>query len=170
MDENNNRDLRDTDESIRIALVCVQNAGRSQMSTAFAKQELDRRGLDDRVELISGGTHPADSVHEIVIEAMREEGIDLVDRTPQKIESDQLESCEYVATMGCSTLQIDAPTVDVRDWALDDPHGAELEAVREIRAEIKRNVNELLDEVETRLGAEDDGPTGDDSVTTHSDE
>lgn len=73
---------------MRIAFVCVQNAGRSQMATAFAEQERAERGLEDDVEILTGGTHPADEVHDIVVEAMREVGIDLSDRTPQEVSTD----------------------------------------------------------------------------------
>jgi len=131
----------------RIAFVCVQNAGRSQMSFAFAERERERRGLD--VELLTGGTHPADAVHEEVIDAMADADIDLSDRTPREITTEELRSCDYVATMGCSTLDLDeAPGVDVRDWALDDPDGKSPERVREIRDEIERRVRALFDEIE----------------------
>jgi len=64
-------------DSIQFGFVCVQNAGRSQMSTAFAEQERDRRGLEDRVSIVTGGTHPADHVHEEVVTVMDEVGIDI---------------------------------------------------------------------------------------------
>ena len=142
-----------TDTPVRVAFVCVQNAGRSQMSTAFAERERAERGLEDVVEILTGGTHPADHVHEAVVEAMREEGFDLSTRTPRKISTAELESCDYVATMGCSTLELDADAsgVDVRDWALDDPDGRDLDRVRAIRDEIETRVRDLFDEVETRL-------------------
>jgi len=57
-----------------------------------------------------------------------------------------LESCDLVATIGCSTLELDAETVDVRDWALDDPDGQEMDRVREIRADIEQRVVALFDE------------------------
>ncbi|WP_251342673.1 low molecular weight phosphatase family protein [Haloplanus halophilus] len=138
----------DTDTDLtRIAFVCVRNAGRSQMSAAFAERERDRRGLD--VEVLSGGTRPADAVHGEVIDAMNEVGIDLSDRTPREITAGELRSCDYVATMGCSTLDLgDAPGVDVRDWALDDPGGRDPERVRAIRDEIAERVRALFDEVE----------------------
>lgn len=117
------------------------------MATAYAERERDRRNLEDDIEIRSGGTHPADSVHDIVLEAMSEEGIDLTDRDPQEISETELESCAYVATMGCSTLEIDAET-DVRDWDLTDPHGRELEEVHEIREEILERVEGLFDELE----------------------
>nr|WP_202613942.1 low molecular weight phosphatase family protein [Halostella pelagica] len=128
--------------------MCVQNAGRSQMSTAFAERERDRRGLDDRVEILTGGTHPADHVHEEVIDVMDEAGFDLSDRTPREITIEELQSCEYVATMGCSTLDVGevGSDVDVRDWALDDPDGEDMERVREIRDEIEQRVIALFDE------------------------
>ena len=135
-------------DPIRIAFMCVRNAGRSQMSTAFAERERDRRGLEDRVELLTGGTHPADRVHEEVIEVMDEAGFDLSDRTPREITVEELRSCDYVATMGCSTLDVGdvGPDVDVRDWALDDPDGRGLAQVREIRDGIERRVIALFDE------------------------
>ncbi|USZ66681.1 low molecular weight phosphatase family protein [Halorussus salilacus] len=142
-------DETDSTDPTRIAFVCVQNAGRSQMSVAFAERERDRRGLGDRIELLTGGTLPADRVHEGVIEAMAEVGIDLSDRTPREITTEELRSCDYVATMGCSTLDVGAvgDGVDVRDWALDDPDGKDPERVREIRDEIEARVSDLFDEV-----------------------
>jgi protein-tyrosine-phosphatase len=138
----------DTTTSTRIAFVCVRNAGRSQMSAAFAERERDRRDMD--IEILSGGTRPAESVHEEVIEAMAAVGVDLTGRTPRKIDTAELRTCEYVATMGCSTLDVDAirDAVDVRDWALADPGGAAPDRVREIRDEVERRVHALFDELE----------------------
>jgi len=144
-----------TDAGVRVAFVCVQNAGRSQMSTAFAERERKQRGLD-AVEVLTGGTHPADHVHDVVVEVMGEEGFDLTGRTPREISTAELESCDYVATMGCSTLDLDADDadVDVRDWALDDPDGEDLDRVREIRDEVRDRVSALFDEIEREV------PTG----------
>ncbi|MFC7140003.1 low molecular weight phosphatase family protein [Halosimplex aquaticum] len=140
-------------ESIRVSFVCVQNAGRSQMSTAFAERERERRGLEESVEILTGGTHPADHVHDVVIEVMDEEGFDLSDRTPREITTAELESCDYVMTMGCSTLELDADEddVDVRDWALEDPDRQDLNRVREIRDEVRQRVSALFDEIEREL-------------------
>ena len=143
------------ESGVRVAFVCVQNAGRSQMSTAFAERERERRGLEDDVEILTGGTRPAAEVHEEVVEVMREDGFDLSDREPREITTAALESCEYVATMGCSTLELDAGGEvgpDVRDWALADPDGRDLDRVREIREEIEAKVVALFDEIERDLG------------------
>jgi protein-tyrosine-phosphatase len=138
----------DSADPVRIAFMCVQNAGRSQMSTAFAERERERRGLEDRVGILTGGTHPADHVHDEVIDVMEEEGFDLSDRTPREITLEELRSCDYVATMGCSTLDVGevGDDVDIRDWALDDPDGQDLDRVREIRDEIEGRVTALFDE------------------------
>jgi len=135
-----------TDSTTTFAFVCVQNAGRSQMSTAFAERERERRDLEDSVEIITGGTHPADHVHEEVVDVMGEEGFDLSDRTPEEVSTAELESCDIVATMGCSTLELDAESVDIRDWALDDPDGQEMDQVRTIRDDIEQRVVALFDE------------------------
>jgi len=130
-----------------VAFVCVRNAGRSQMATAYAEMERERRGLD--IEILTGGTDPAEHVHDVVIEAMREEGVDLSGRTPREVTADELAACDYVATMGCSTLDLDGVDgVEVRDWALPDPGGADIDTVRGIREEVRRRVRELFDEIE----------------------
>lgn len=136
----------DTASQAKFGFVCVQNAGRSQMSAAFAERERDRRELGDNIEILTGGTHPAERVHEEVITVMQERDIDLSDRTPREVSTDELESCDVVATMGCSTLELDAENVDVRDWALDDPHGQDIDTVREIRDDIEQRVKALFDE------------------------
>lgn len=138
-----------SDDPLRVAFVCVQNAGRSQMATAFAEREREERGLDN-VEILTGGTHPADTVHEEAVTVMDEVGIDLSGNVPRAITTEELESCDHVATMGCSTLDLDtaASSVVVRDWALTDPHGRSPEEVREIREDVRGRVAALFDELE----------------------
>lgn len=134
----------------RVAFVCVQNAGRSQMSAAFAERERAERGLEEDVEIRTGGTRPADRVHPEVVETMREVGIDVSDRTPREISTAELETCDVVAAMGCSTLELDAET-DLRDWALADPDGRDPDGVRAIRDEIEGRVDDLFDDLEARI-------------------
>jgi len=136
----------------RIAFMCVQNAGRSQMATAFAERKREERGLGDRVEIRTGGTRPAEAVHDEVIAVMAEIGIDLSDRTPREITLDELRSCDCVVTMGCSALDVGdvsdvGESVEIRDWDLDDPDGEDMDRVREIRAEIENRVSALVDEI-----------------------
>jgi protein-tyrosine-phosphatase len=143
-------------DGVRVAFVCVQNAGRSQMATAFAEREREQRGLADAVEVLTGGTDPAEEVHDVVREVMAEEGFDLSDRAPREVTTAELESCDYVATMGCSTLELDADegAVDVRDWALEDPDGKDLDRVREVRETVREHVRALFDEIEAEVTAD----------------
>lgn len=133
-----------TDETTTLVFMCVRNAGRSQMATAFAERERDRRGLGDRVEIVTGGTAPADSVHDVVVEALAEVGLDVSGRTPRHVSEEALAAADFVATMGCSTLELDG--VDTDDWDLDDPGERPIETVREIRDEVERRVVALFDE------------------------
>ena len=137
-------------DTFTIGFVCVQNAGRSQMATAFAERELTERGLEGTVDIVTGGTRPAEAVHDIVVRIMDETGIDLSDRTPREIPTEELRACDIVATMGCSTLEL-AAEADVRDWALDDPDGADEEEARRIRDAVETRVEALFDEVEATL-------------------
>lgn len=131
---------------MKLGFVCVQNAGRSQMSAAFAERARDERGLET-IEILTGGTAPAEEIHPEVVETMTEIGIDISGRTPREVSTAELNSCDVVATMGCSTLELDADT-DVRDWALPDPDGESPERVREIREAVRGHVDALFDEIE----------------------
>jgi arsenate reductase len=136
-------------EPLRIAFVCVQNAGRSQMAYALAQREVEQRGLKDAIELITGGTRPADHVHDEVVRAMHAVGIDLSGRTPREITFEETQESDYVITMGCSADDV-CPAGwagENRDWDLDDPDGKSAAEVGRIRDEIERRVNDLFDEV-----------------------
>lgn len=139
----------DTEAPIRVAFVCVQNAGRSQMAAAFAERERERREVADRIEVLTGGTQPADHVHDVVVKAMREAGFDLSDRTPREITPAEILDVDIVITMGCSADDVCPMTWrgDARDWNLDDPHGQDLATVRTIRDDIERRVSDLFDEL-----------------------
>jgi len=142
----------DAQEPLLVAFVCVQNAGRSQMAHALAERERTRRGVEARVEFLAGGTDPADEVHPVVVEAMDEVGVDLSRRTPREITPAEIETCDVVITMGCSAEDVCPATWhgDSRDWDLDDPHGKDLDAVRDIRDAIEARVRALFDELEVR--------------------
>jgi protein-tyrosine-phosphatase len=143
-------DALPAEEPLRIGFVCVKNAGRSQMAMAFAERERASRGLAEEIELMTGGTHPADHVHEDVVETMAELDVDLAGRTPRAITDEELASCDVVATMGCSTLELEADT-EVVDWALDDPDGEDPETVRTIREAVRERVETLFDDLSARM-------------------
>ncbi|HYM38903.1 MAG TPA: low molecular weight phosphatase family protein [Thermoplasmata archaeon] len=129
---------------VRIAFVCVENAGRSQMAAAFARRE-----ARDGVEVVSGGTRAASRVHPAVIEAMREVGIDLSGIVPRTITREEILRSDVVVTMGCASGDVCPATFrgDAVDWALPDPSGRSLEQVRRIRDDIEQRVTRLLREV-----------------------
>ena len=80
------------------------------------------------MEISTGGTDPAESVHEEVVEVMREKDVDLSDRTPREVTREELRDCDYVITMGCSAEGVCPATWsgESRDWGLDDPDGRDL--------------------------------------------
>jgi arsenate reductase len=128
---------------VRIAFICVENAGRSQMAAAFA-----RRAANDNLEIVTGGTRVASRVHPVVVEVMKEVGIDLSGTVPRTITQDEILGSDIVVTMGCATSDVCPATFrgDALDWALPDPSGRPLEEVRRIRDDIERRVANLLRE------------------------
>jgi arsenate reductase len=126
-----------------VLFVCLHNAGRSQISRA-----LFERAAGDRHEADSAGTEPAEQVHPEVGKAMREVGIDLSGRVPQRLRREQAEWADVVVTMGCGDACPYIPGKRYVDWELPDPKGLPIERVREIRDEIEDRVGELVAELE----------------------
>lgn len=132
-----------------VAFVCEGNAGRSQMATAFAERERTKRGLD--VDVVTGGTDPADHVHDSVIEVLREKDIDSSDRTPRRIRPADIEHVDHVVTMGCSVDEFrpDGWNGRSEQWELEHPGGDDLADVRAQRDEIEQRVEALFDDLES---------------------
>lgn len=129
-------------EKKTILFVCVHNAGRSQMAAGFA-----RTLGGDRVEVLSAGSAPKDSINPVAVEAMREIGIDIADQQPKILTAESVQQSDVVITMGCGDACPYYPGKRYEDWKLDDPAGQGIEPVRVIRDEIKGRIEALLDEL-----------------------
>jgi arsenate reductase (thioredoxin) len=125
-----------------ILFVCVHNAGRSQMAAGFA-----RTLGGDRVEVLSAGSAPKDSINPIAVEAMAELGIDIADQQPKILTPESVQASDVVITMGCGDACPYYPGKRYEDWKLDDPAGQGIEPVRVIRDEIKGRIEALLTEL-----------------------
>lgn len=119
---------------------CIHNAGRSQMSAAFFNQLAD----SELAHAVSAGTQPAEHVHPVVVDAMREVGIDLSHAKPQKLTAELAQGAEMLVTMGCGDECPYVPGLRRDDWPLPDPKGQGIESVRQTRDEIKQRVLDLL--------------------------
>ncbi|QCX73851.1 Arsenate-mycothiol transferase ArsC2 [Streptomyces sp. YIM 121038] len=122
-----------------VLFVCVHNAGRSQMAAAFLTHL-----SGGRVEVRSAGSAPAETVNPAVIEAMAEAGIDLSTEVPKVLTSEAVQASDVVITMGCGDACPVVPGKRYVDWALADPAGQGVDAVRSIRDEIEARIRTLL--------------------------
>src|SRR5918996_41683 len=126
-----------------VLFVCVHNAGRSQMAAALLE-----RLAGEAVRVRSAGTQPIDEIHPRVVEGMREVGIDLAERRPERLEDSAVREADVVVTMGCGDQCPVYPGKRYEDWDLPDPSGRDLSEVRTIRDRIERRVRALLDSLE----------------------
>jgi arsenate reductase len=145
----------DSADPIRVGFVCVENAGRSQIAAAVAETQLHVQSRTD-VDVISGGTNPAEEIYSVVADVMAEKGYDLSNQSPQKITRETLRECDIVALMGCSLSAPDLPTgVVIRDWGFIDPADGDPETVWAISTEVEQRVIELIDDLPTQSERED---------------
>ena len=126
-----------------VLFVCVHNSGRSQMAEAIFNQL-----AKGKAKGISAGTQPAGEVNPIVIDVMREVGIDISNNKPKALTMDLVEKADKMITMGCGAEAeaiCPASFIETEDWKLDDPKGKSMEEVRRIRDEVKERVAILID-------------------------
>ena len=125
-----------------VLFVCVHNAGRSQMAAGYL-----RHLGEGRIEVRSAGSMPAEQINPVAVEAMAEEGIDLRAEQPKVLTPESVQASDVVITMGCGDACPFYPGKRYEDWALDDPAGQGIDAVRPIRDDIRARVVQLLDEL-----------------------
>jgi protein-tyrosine-phosphatase len=122
-----------------VLFVCVHNAGRSQMAAGYLEHL-----AGDWIEVLSAGSQPADQINPVAVEAMGEEGIDIAGEQPKVLTPESVQASDVVITMGCGDECPFYPGKRYEDWKLDDPAGQGIEAVRPIRDEIRRRVEDLI--------------------------
>ncbi len=134
--------MTETNTTPSVLFVCVHNAGRSQMAAGFLR---DIAG--DRIEVRSAGSMPADAINPIAVEAMAELGIDITAEAPKVLTTEAVQASDVVITMGCGDACPFFPGKRYEDWKLDDPAGQGIDAVRPIRDDIRRRIEQLVSEL-----------------------
>lgn len=129
-------------EKPSVLFVCVHNAGRSQMAAAYLSHL-----SQGRVEVLSAGSAPADSINPAVVAAMLEEGIDISKEVPKVLTTEAVKESDVVITMGCGDVCPIFPGKRYEDWVLEDPAGQGVESVRPIRDEIRNRIEHLISEI-----------------------
>jgi protein-tyrosine-phosphatase len=128
-----------------VLFLCVHNAGRSQMALGFFNHHAGGRAV-----AWSGGSEPAEQVNAAAVAAMAERGIDITQEFPKPWTDEIVRAADIVVTMGCGDACPYFPGKRYEDWALEDPAGKPVDAIRPIRDEVERRVLALLDELDVR--------------------
>ncbi len=122
-----------------VLFLCVHNAGRSQMALGFF-QHL----AGDAAVGWSGGSEPGAGINPVVVQAMKERGIDIAEEFPKPWTDETVRAADVVITMGCGDACPIFPGKRYEEWELADPASQDLEAVRVIRDQVEERVRHLL--------------------------
>jgi len=125
-----------------VLFVCVHNAGRSQMAAGYLTHL-----AHGAIEVRSAGSQPADQVNPVAVQAMAEEGIDIAGNVPKILTTEAVKASDVVITMGCGDTCPYYAGKRYEDWVLTDPAGQGIDTVREVRDQIRRRVEQLIDEL-----------------------
>ena len=127
------------EEFKKILFVCVENAGRSQMAEGFL------RAFAPNFDVISAGTQPKSELNPLVVQTMKEIGIDITKQKPKVLTNEMIDQ-SITVNMGCMD-QESCPALFVKDiinWDITDPKNKDIEQIREIRDQIKNEVLNLI--------------------------
>jgi len=131
-------------EKIKVLFVCVENARRSQMAEGFANAF-----GQGRLEVYSGGSSPSSQIDPLVIEVMKEKGIDLSGKRPKGLNDLPPVEMDYLVTMGCEKTCPALLAKKIIEWEIPDPKGKPIDEVRRIRDVLEAKVKMLLEEVDS---------------------
>lgn len=124
-----------------VIFACVHNAGRSQMAAAF----FNALAASDRARAVSAGTEPGERIHPVVIDVMKEAGVDVSANRPRRLTEELARGASMLVTMGCGEECPYVPGVRVDDWPLPDPKDRPIAEVRVIRDDIRQRVLALIE-------------------------
>ena len=99
------------------------------------------------MEVYSAGSRPSDKIDPIVIEVMKEKGIDLSSRLPKGLDDLPPVEMDYLVTMGCEETCPAVSAKKVIEWEIPDPKGKSIEIFREVRDLIEDKVKLLVKEI-----------------------
>jgi len=132
-------------KSNKILFVCVENAGRSQMAEGFLRE------YAPQFDVTSAGTQPKSQLHPIVVQVMKEIGIDITKQKPKEL-TNQMIKQSITVNMGCMDPE-SCPALFVKgviDWKILDPKNKDIDQVRKIRDQIKNQVLDLIKKLEVQ--------------------
>jgi arsenate reductase len=132
--------IKRQEEDKVVLFVSVENAGRSQIAEAFFRKYAPRSYMT-----VSGGTRPVGEINPIVVQAMKEIGIDISEQRSKVLTEDMIRNAAVRVNMGCMEKEA-CPTLfihDLLEWGIEDPKGKPIDKVREIRDDIEQRVRQL---------------------------
>ena len=133
-----------------VLILCTGNSCRSQMAEGFL------RSFDKSLEIFSAGTNPAEAVHPLAVQVMREEWIDLSLSKPKSVDEFLNRAFDYVITV-CDGANESCPTFSGKvgqrlHIGFDDPAEATgsndevLAVFRRVRNEINMRFRQFYNE------------------------
>ncbi len=138
-------------EKIKVLFVCVHNIARSQMAEAFLNHF-----AGDRFLAQSAGLDPKETVNPLVVEIMREGGIDISAQRPKSVFDFYKQGAlfDYVITVCDETSAEQCPVfpgiAKRLHWSFADPSALtgtreeKLVALRRIRDEIRQAIQAFI--------------------------
>lgn len=110
-------------------------------------ERLFREVAGGRYEARSAGSMPGSEPHAVVLDALREVGVDASDHVPQRLNDDLVQWADVVVAT-CDDACPVVPGKRYVNWRLPDPVFMPIEQARALRNDIRERVEALVAELE----------------------
>ena len=132
----------------RILFVDERNNGPSQIAEAFFNYY-----AKGKAQASSAGIHYTNYIDPIVVQAMKEVGIDLSEKRPKVTTTEMVGLADKIISIGCGKVSI-CPSIfiTIEEWQGENPTGRSIDKVRTIRDEIKAKVLKLIEDMLSYTG------------------
>ena len=120
------------------------------MAEAFFNYRSKERGVEAHAE--SAGTLGVGALPPLVAKAMEIAGLSMEGRAPKQLTAEMISRASRIVSLddGVDGSRCAAKFVPTERWTLDDPAGKSLGGVCDIRNQISKKVDVLIDEVADR--------------------
>ncbi|THG31021.1 arsenate-mycothiol transferase ArsC [Naasia lichenicola] len=123
-----------------VLFICQHNAGRSQLGAGLLEVL-----AGDRFTATSAGLSPADVVNPAIAATVGELGLDIADRVPRAVTTEDLESADIVVAMKPGLALPEATIKRFIEWQFPDPTAWDVDSVRPMREAVAARIaKELL--------------------------
>src|SRR5205823_86012 len=127
---------------VKVLFLCPHGAAKSVIAVSYFNQLVRQRKLAAQGD--SAGTDPSAEVAPLIVEMLNREGIDVTGFRPCRVTDEQLDTADFIVSLGCTPEELGLPAERIAKWDDIPLLSQDFEAARlKIRAHVDQLITQL---------------------------